>query len=58
MYLDLKAVVARLSVSKNTIWRWSRTGDFPQPVRLGPRVTRWALADIERWEHERAKHGA
>jgi prophage regulatory protein len=55
MYLDLKSVISKLCVSKNTIWRWSREGNFPKPVRLGVRTTRWLLSDVEAWE-QRRKH--
>ena len=38
-----------LGVHPVTLRRWSDSGDFPPPVRLGPRQFRYyALADIER----------
>lgn len=40
----------RFGVSRVTIWRWTKAGDFPSPVRLGPGSTRWRLADVEQWE--------
>ena len=43
----------RYGVSRNTIWRWAKEGRLPSPVKLGPGVTRWRLADIEQWESER-----
>ena len=43
----------RYGVSRNTIWRWAKEGRLPSPVKLGPGVTRWRLADIEQWEAER-----
>jgi prophage regulatory protein len=42
----------RFDVSKDSIWRWKRKGDFPKPVKLGGSTTRWRLSDIERWEAE------
>lgn len=50
-FLSVKDVASRLRVSVPTVWRWSseRVG-FPKPVRLGPGVTRWALAEIEAFE--------
>jgi prophage regulatory protein len=38
------------AVSKDTIWRWRREGEFPKPVKLGKKITRWRLNDIEDWE--------
>lgn len=45
---------ARLHVHPVTLKRWSARGDFPQPVRLGPRGDRfYRVADIE---HHLAAH--
>jgi len=53
LYLSVDQVAKRFFVSKDTIWRWTRNGDFPKPVRLGGSTTRWRLADIEDWEVRR-----
>ena len=29
------------------------SGDFPHPIRVGPRAVRWRLRDIEQWMSER-----
>jgi prophage regulatory protein len=49
-HLSDTEVARRLGVSRPTVWRWTREGNFPRPVRLGPATTRWRLADIEEWE--------
>lgn len=57
MYLSDKQVGERYGASRWTPWRWAKdpsTG-FPQPVKLGPGMTRWRLSDLEAWEAERAK---
>ena len=33
--------------------RMAGIGDFPHPVRVGPRAVRWSLRDIEQWISER-----
>ncbi len=39
----------RLSVHPDTLRRWSARGDFPQPIRLGPRGDRfYRISDIAR----------
>jgi len=53
MYLSDKQVAQRYGVSRISIWRWHREGDFPQPVSLSPGCTRWKLSDIEAWEKSR-----
>ena len=35
-----------IPVSKSTWWSGVKTGRFPQPVKLGPRITAWRAADI------------
>lgn len=50
LYLSAEQVAMRFGVSKDTIWRWKRDGDFPAAVKLGGTTTRWRLNDIEEWE--------
>lgn len=40
-----------LSVSKNTIWRWSRDkkSGFPPPIKLSPRVTVFNYEAVLSW---------
>lgn len=46
---DTEAAV-RYGVSRPTIWRWTRNGKFPKPVKLGAGSTRWRSTDLEAWE--------
>lgn len=39
----------QFGVSKTTIWRWRRSGDFPNHILLGPRIIGWKVNDIENW---------
>src|SRR6476646_10176280 len=32
--------------SSATLWRMVKAGTFPQPVKLGPRITAWRVEDI------------
>lgn len=34
-------------VSRATIWRWTKEGRLPQPVRISAGCTRWRLDQIE-----------
>ena len=52
-YLSVDQVAARLSVSRDSIYRWKRLGDFPRAVKLSPSTTRWRLSDIQEWEASR-----
>ena len=43
-------VMAYLQVTKETVERLVKNGDFPKPVSVGPRLVRWRYADIAIWE--------
>ena len=36
-------------LSRSTIYRMLKTGQFPQPVRVGRKAVRWKLSDIIAW---------
>ncbi len=44
--IRLSEVLRLLPIARSTWWAGVRTGRYPQPVRLGPGVTCWRLADI------------
>jgi prophage regulatory protein len=35
-----------IPVSKSTWWAGVKEGRYPQPVKLGPRITAWRVEDI------------
>jgi prophage regulatory protein len=37
-----------IPVSRSTWWAGVKSGRFPVPVKLGPRITAWRDADIQR----------
>ncbi|MDD3760807.1 MAG: AlpA family phage regulatory protein [Acidithiobacillus sp.] len=41
-----KGIPPIIPVKKSTWWQGVKTGRFPQPVKLGPRVTAWRVEDI------------
>jgi len=50
--LTVKELADTLGVHERTCWRLAAMaeaghGDFPRPLRIGPRVVRWRLADVE-----------
>ena len=40
-------------LSRSTIYRMVKTGQFPPPVRVGPKAVRWRLSDIIAWLESR-----
>lgn len=45
-FLRLPQVLALVPVSRSTWWSRVRAGDFPTPVKIGPRMTAWRACDI------------
>ena len=39
-------IPAIIPVSKSTWWAGVKSGRFPKPVKLGPRITAWRVEDI------------
>lgn len=49
-FLRLSAILAPrgpIPVSRSTWWEGVRTGRYPQPVKLGPRITAWRVEAIK-----------
>jgi prophage regulatory protein len=48
-FLRLTSILAPrgpIPVSKSTWWAGVKSGRFPKPVKLGPRITAWRIEDI------------
>jgi prophage regulatory protein len=41
-------IPARIPVSKSTWWAGIKTGRYPAPIKLGPRITAWRVEDIRK----------
>ena len=44
--IRLTEVLTLLPISKSTWWEGVRQGKYPQPVKLGKRLTCWRLSDV------------
>ena len=45
-FLRLPQVLKVFPVSKSTWWAGVKEGRYPQPVKLGPKMTAWRVEDI------------
>ena len=44
--LTVRDVSAQLNIAVSSVWRKVKSGDLPQPIKIGG-STRWRRADIE-----------
>lgn len=51
-------VLQRCGISNTTLHRLIHAGDFPTPVRLGPRAVAWVESEVVEWIEQRieARH--
>ena len=47
--IRLPDVLAVTGLSRTTIWRLSRSGRFPAPIRLSERAVGWRRREVEGW---------
>jgi prophage regulatory protein len=44
-----KEVEKLVGVSRQTLWRMERDGDFPKRVRIGKNGVRWKASEVNAW---------
>ncbi|MBL3677530.1 MAG: AlpA family phage regulatory protein [Alphaproteobacteria bacterium] len=45
-FVRLREVLKVFPVSKTTWWAGVKSGKFPKPIKLGPKMTAWRAEDI------------
>ena len=50
-----KEVEAQCRITRSTVYRLMRAGEFPEPIRIGPRSIRWRVSEIEAWLADRPR---
>ena len=45
-FVRLKQVLKFIPVSSSGWWDGVKTGKYPKPIKLGPRMTAWKVEDI------------
>lgn len=46
--VDDKTVAAIFNIHRNTVWRLSRSGRLPAPVKVAEQTTRWRVGDLRK----------
>ena len=54
--LSQKAVLERVPLSRTTLWRLERNGNFPKRIQISPNRIGWLEMDVEAWLEERHGH--
>lgn len=52
-----KELSEMLSISRSTIYRLRRKGDFPEPIQLKTKIIGWEVKSIEGWLESLKKRG-
>ena len=47
-YINLREVLRKIPVTRQTIENWERAGEFPKRIRIGGRVF-WLLSEVDDW---------
>ncbi|MCO6060386.1 AlpA family transcriptional regulator [Pseudomonas sp. MOB-449] len=48
-FLRFGAVAEIIGLSRSTIWRLEKEGDFPKRVKLGGKSVAWRLSELNLW---------
>ncbi len=51
-------VEAMTALSRSALYEAMARGDFPRPIRIGPRGVRWITAEIQEWIALRPRAGS
>jgi len=51
--LRLPAVLARVGLSRMTLYRLMRAGQFPPALKLSPKAVGWRASDVDHWIEQR-----
>lgn len=54
-YLHDEDVAERINISRDSVWRWSKAGKLPSPIKLGDNCTRWLRSEIEKWQADQER---
>ncbi len=50
LFLSRNQVRARYGIGHTTLYDWVERYGFPAGYRMGPRLTRWKISELEAWE--------
>ena len=48
-FLRLPPVIERVGLSRSQTYKLIQQGEFPEPVKLGPKISVWIEEKLEAW---------
>lgn len=48
-FMKVKQVLQVVPFSASTLWRKSKTGEFPAPIKISANITAWRTEDVNNW---------
>jgi len=51
----MPAVEDTTGLSRSRIYDRIAKGEFPKPIKVGPRASRWEMGKVEAWVREKAR---
>jgi predicted DNA-binding transcriptional regulator AlpA len=45
-HVKVPVVAALYGIGPASVWRWSKSGHLPKPVKLGPQATAWNVGEL------------
>ena len=57
-FLRLPSVIEKVGLSRSQIYKLIQRGDFPEPVKIGPKISVWIEEKLEVWMDAQVPHEA
>jgi prophage regulatory protein len=57
-FIKMSDVIERVGLSRTTLWRRTRAGEFPKPIRFANGRVCYRLDAVEEWMHAQVAHAA
>lgn len=52
-FMRIKQVVAETCLSKATIYKLIKAGDFPAPIKISVGLSAWLTSEVAEWQQQR-----
>lgn len=50
IFMSQKQVCEATNLSKTTVWRKQKDGDFPKPIKISANRVVWDQGELEKWQ--------